>query len=144
MNKFLVNGIWKSGNHLIYSILNSLNLDGPSIGFSSHLLNGKYSYAKKMIRSINLIKDDAIDIGLDTKCQIRASWIINKIKNKNNIIGSHIKYTEQIDDLIIKCNTKKILIIRDPRDILLSFCDWIKREKKYYLIISLITKKTLK
>ncbi|OUU51310.1 MAG: hypothetical protein CBC25_05815 [Pelagibacteraceae bacterium TMED65] len=134
MKKIFINGVWKSGNHLIYSALNTLGLKGPTIGFASHLLKGKLTILKKIMRSRSINNKNKIDIGLDTICEIDKSWIKKKITtNKNHIIGGHCKYSEGFDNLINECDLKKIIILRDPRDILLSFCDWIKKEKDYFL-----------
>ena len=121
--------IWKPSNLFA---LNSIGLNGPSIGFAS-FAEGKFIFIKKLSRSRSINNINKIDIGLDTMCKIDKNWIKNKIMfNKDQIVGGHCKFTKDLNNLIDDCGLK-IIIIRDPRDILLSFCDWIKKEKDYFL-----------
>ena len=108
MKKIFINGVWKSGNHLIYSALNSIGLNGPSIGFASHLLKGKFIFIKKLSRSRSINNINKIDIGLDTICKIDKNWIKNKIMfNKDQIVGGHCKFTKDLNNLIDDCGLKK-------------------------------------
>ncbi|KFE33432.1 hypothetical protein [Thioclava atlantica] len=43
-------GIWKSGNHLVYSALNELGIEGPFNGIAAHLLFGRGKTAKRLLR----------------------------------------------------------------------------------------------
>lgn len=73
-----VTGVWKSGNHLIYSALNQLGVEGPLNGFAAHLLFGQSKVSKRMLRGA-LPTGAAVDVGLETEVFIRPGYPFDQV-----------------------------------------------------------------
>ncbi len=60
-----VTGVWKSGNHLAYSALNEMGVEGPFNGISGHLLFGRHAWLKRLLRCPRS-QGDTLQVGLET------------------------------------------------------------------------------
>lgn len=128
-----VTGVWKSGNHLIYSALNQLGVEGPFNGFAAHLVFGRWKAAKRVLRGA-WPGVEAIDIGLETEARVRTAYLRHELRRlRGKIIGGHAAYSDALFVLLAQENARIIVIRRDPRDILVSFADWIGGRPDYFL-----------
>lgn len=128
-----VTGVWKSGNHLVYSALNQLGVEGPFNGFAAHLLFGRGKLVKRALRTAWLT-GGGIDVGLETEARIRPGYLRSSLRLfRGRIVGGHAAYCEAMLDLLHEEGARIIAIRRDPRDILVSFADWIGTRTDTYL-----------
>lgn len=128
-----VTGVWKSGNHLAYSAINALGIPGPFNGISAHLLFGRYAWAKRFLRK-GKTRGPSIQVGLETDALVDRSYIEKQIKRlEGKILGGHAAYSVQLEDALIGAGARIVCIRRDPRDILVSFADWIESRPDFYL-----------
>lgn len=128
-----VTGIWKSGNHLAYSALNELGIEGPFNGISGHLLHGRHAWAKRLIRSPRGTAD-AVQVGLETNVEVSRRYIARQTKRlSGKILGGHAAHTQKLEQTLRDAGARMICIRRDPRDILVSFADWIGSRPDFYL-----------
>jgi hypothetical protein len=125
-----VNGVWKSGNHLVYSALNELGVRGPFNGIAAHLLFGRHKLIKRLVRGDRF----GVDVGLETEAKIRPGYVTYELRRlRGRIMGGHAAYSHQLERLVNAEDAKIIIIRRDPRDILMSFADWIASRPDYFL-----------
>lgn len=125
-----VTGIWKSGNHLVYSALNELGIEGPFNGIAAHLLYGRSKVAKRLLRG----SAQGIDVGLETEARIRPAYIQYTLRRlRGRILGGHAAYSTELIALMRAEGALMIFIRRDPRDMLISFADWIGGRADNYL-----------
>ena len=128
-----VTGIWKSGNHLAYSALNELGVAGPANGISGHVLYGKYWLAKRLLRR-PWRRGDGVQVGLETDALVGGRYIARETrKMRGQIMGGHAAHSAQIEAVMRDEGVRMICIRRDPRDILVSFADWIEGRPDYFL-----------
>lgn len=128
-----VTGIWKSGNHLAYSALNELGIEGPFNGISGHLLHGRHAWAKRLIRSPRGAAD-AVQVGLETDVEVSGRYIARQAKRlAGKILGGHAAHSPALETTLREAGARMICIRRDPRDILVSFADWIGSRPDFYL-----------
>lgn len=128
-----VNGIWKSGNHLVYSALNTMGVAGPFNGIAAHLTRGSHPIIKRLVRG-RWPGQSGIDVGLETKTSIRPSYIRQTLRRlEGRIVGGHAAYSPELFALLQAENARMIAIRRDPRDILISFADWIGTRQDFFL-----------
>lgn len=128
-----VTGIWKSGNHLAYSALNAMGIEGPFNGIAAHLVNGKNRWAKRLIRSPRGA-GDAIQVGLETEAQVSRRYIARQAQRlSGKIMGGHAAHSPELAQTLRDAGARMICIRRDPRDILVSFADWIGGRPDYFL-----------
>jgi len=115
-----VNGIWKSGNHLVYSALNTMGVAGPFNGIAAHLTRGSHPIIKRLVRG-KWPGQSGIDVGLETKTGIRPGYIRQTLRRlEGRIVGGHAAYSPELFALLQAENARIIAIRRDPRDIFLS------------------------
>jgi hypothetical protein len=129
-NPVFVTGIWKSGNHLVYSALNELGIQGPFNGIAAHLLFGRGKTIKRLLRG----SASGIDVGLETEARVRPCYIRHSLRKlRGKIIGGHAAFSPDLLALLRAESAHMIVIRRDPRDILVSFADWIRTRPDFYL-----------
>ena len=128
----MINGIWKSGNHLLFKLMELMGIHDAKFGVASSSIFGKYYYLRKIIRS-DLMGKGNISVGIDVDANISAKWLRNKIiKNSGKCIGGHAAYSMRLSELLTGTGFKTIQIVRDPRAILASYAHWIKTRPDYY------------
>lgn len=128
-----VTGIWKSGNHLVYSALNELGIEGPFNGISAHLLFGKHQWLKRILRRPRG-QADAVQVGLETDALVSGKYIAGSAeKLAGKIMGGHAAHTPELEGVLRAAGARMICIRRDPRDILVSFADWIGSRPDFYM-----------
>lgn len=128
-----VTGVWKSGNHLVYSALNQLGVEGPFNGIAANLLFGRGQTIKRIIRG-SLPMTCGIDIGLETGARIRPGYLRKTLRRLHGrIVGGHAAYSDEFMFLLRDEGARIISIRRDPRDVLISFADWIGERPDYFM-----------
>ena len=128
-----VTGIWKSGNHLAYSALNAMGVPGPFNGIAAHLLFGRHAWAKRIVRGPRA-GNDAIQVGLETDAHVSGRYIAGQAKRlAGRIMGGHAAHSPRLEAILRQEGARMICIRRDPRDILVSFADWIGSRPDYFL-----------
>ena len=128
-----VTGIWKSGNHLAYAALNELGIAGPFNGLSGHLLFGRHAWAKRLLRAPRGA-GDAVQVGLETDARVSARYVARSVRRlSGRILGGHAAFSPALDAVLRDTGAVRVCIRRDPRDILVSFADWIGSRPDFYL-----------
>ena len=128
-----VTGIWKSGNHLAYSALNALGIPGPVNGIAAHLVFGRHAWAKRLLRGPHT-RGDGIQVGLETEAFVSRRYIASEVRRlTGKIMGGHAAYSAELAKLMTDGGAQMICIRRDPRDIVVSFADWIGSRPDYFL-----------
>jgi len=128
-----VTGVWKSGNHLVYSALNQLGIEGPFNGIAAHLVFGRFAPVKRVVRGA-LPGTKGIDVGLETEALIRPGYIAATLRRlRGKIVGGHAAYSDALAEVLRAEGSRMIVIRRDPRDILVSFADWIGSRPDYFM-----------
>ena len=128
-----VTGIWKSGNHLAYSALNAMGVPGPFNGIAAHLLFGRHAWAKRIVRGPRA-GNDAIQVGLETDAHVSGRYIAGQAKRlAGRIMGGHAAHSPRLEAILQQEGARMICIRRDPRDILVSFADWIGQRPDYFM-----------
>ncbi len=128
-----VTGIWKSGNHLAYAALNELGVTGPFNGISAHLIFGRHQWLKRLLRQPRG-QSPAIQVGLETDAFVSRRYITGAARKlSGRILGGHAAHTPELEAALNETGARMICIRRDPRDILVSFADWIGSRPDFYM-----------
>lgn len=130
--KIFANGIWKSGNNLLLKILKLSGLEYAEFGLAASSLNGNFYLARQLIRGAGLQRYP-ISIGLDMSVNVSSKWLEKKVHRLNgDYFSGHAAYSDSLLNILMKSDVKTIQIIRDPRDVLISYSDWIVKRPDYY------------
>lgn len=123
MPSVFANGVWKSGNNLLLKVLELMDFQYHPPGIAASLLNGRYRYFKHAIRGRG---DNKIQVGLETDAYISSKWIVNKIyRGIGCSMSGHAAYSDTLSKYFEFNGYKNIFIVRDPRDVAISFAHWI-------------------
>lgn len=128
VRQFLINSLPKSGTHLVAKAISLF----PGIHFGG--VNIDASTTNLFKRSENFDKETVI-IGVDSPRLVS----LNAIKDSLKILktGSygicHIPYSEKLKCFFEEIDIKLVLILRDPRDVVVSHAKYIANEKSHFL-----------
>ena len=131
--KVFVSSFPKGGTNLVAKLLEQFNFSIKT-GLSSALIFGKYQFLKKIVRG-SIFSSDSLVIGVDVPVMLRKSWVVNRLKNVGlgEVAVGHVPYSEQFSNIIDSFGFKRILIIRDPRDIVVSHAHYVSSNKDHFL-----------
>lgn len=132
--KVFVNAIPKSGTNLLQRLMELLGLEYDKLGVAASLILGKNNFPKKIIRG-NILGNNPFIVGYDVEVPISEFWMKRRFKKISNgkYVSGHANFTEKIHKLLIDNCLKTIIIIRDPRSILLSNAKYFFKREDYYL-----------
>lgn len=126
-----VNGIWKSGNNLLLKLCNELGLPTANRGVATHLFYGRGARLRRLIRSSFL--DTPVPVGLETPFNVGEPWLRRRLKSTaGTALGGHAAYSSRMVDILLSEGFRPLSIIRDPRDVLVSYARWIPSRPDMY------------
>lgn len=139
-HKIIVNSLPKSGTHLLERVLNNY----PQVQFSGrhigHTKDSSYLWLRlelplKLFNSVRIPSKDELlmvtDVPRYTSKQKLKKELVS-ISN-NEFLTAHLPYSDQASELLQKLNYKMLLMIRDPRDVAVSFVHYVKQHRKHPL-----------
>ena len=137
----IANSLPKSGTHLLARFLDLLglkecrpNLSGSLIRITGRNVLRRYFKRKRIW--IDGLNEFGFKVDLDhPENRIRSKWLENIIKtDENNIYRkAHLPYSEELEKFLISLGYKVLFIIRDPRDVVVSYCNHMLRDSNYPL-----------
>lgn len=126
------NGIWKSGTNLLAKLCVLLGVPRANLGIASSLLIGKWYPVRQLIRGPKWERFP-IGIGIDLPINVSATWLRRSVKRcRGQCIGGHAAYSDHLLWIFKSEEVRPIQIVRDPRDVIVSFCHWIDTQPDYY------------
>jgi len=153
INGFLVNSLPKAGTHLVQKALRlmpGVRFTGITLGYSSRR---KGSLLDRIIFSLGLRKVDrwlkdlerqsstskadqgAISLGVVSPRVVREDLLrrILDFIHQQGFATSHMMYSDQTASLLEERHLKMILVLRDPRDVVISQANYIPARSGHYL-----------
>ena len=131
--KLMVNSLPKSGTHLITKLLNLSGYSYSGVNFSSSNVNGKHKIIKRLVRGCHPFSM-TIDTGLDISSIVRKKWLVNGMRKTASMqyMGGHFPYSDQMKKLLEENEIKIIYMMRDPRDVILSWAHYVPKVDWHY------------
>jgi len=116
----------KSGTHLLAKALTGL----PGIDHSGKHMDRK-TIAEFVDKQVSFPTKDREDINIQTDFQ----WIERLFDSipAGRFLTAHLHYHPKVHDALARMGYKILLMMRDPRDVVLSWADYIAREKNHLL-----------
>lgn len=134
MAKVFINSLPKSGTNLLQGSVEKMGLKYTKKSIAASSILGSFYLVRQLIRGT--IRDKVtVEIGLEVKVSIAEQWLrsIMRYTCNNCYVSGHANYSEHFKYLLDEYNFKTIYIIRDPRDVILSWIHYAKKEKKHLL-----------
>lgn len=126
------NGIWKSGNHLLLKLCSRLGYRVKDPGVAASLLLGDWYLLRRLIRGPRWARTP-VNVGLEVSTNISGIWLARLLRlRRQHALGGHAAFSEQLLDALEAHGARPIQIVRDPRDVVVSFAHWIDSRPDYY------------
>ena len=131
--KILINSLPKSGTHLANKLVEMLGYKFSGASFSSASLYGRYSIPKSLLRGA-VPGRPTVAVGLDVSAAVRRSWVVKKVSlvSQGQYIGGHVPYTGCMHKIMSDHGVKIFHVIRDPRDVLISWAHYVPKNSWHY------------
>jgi len=127
-----VNGIWKSGNHMLIKLLKLMGVPFAEFGISAASLVSSYYPVRRIVRGPRWEKSP-VNIGLEIPVNVGKYWVVKKIRHcYGKCFGGHAAYSDHLLSILRAGGVRPLQIIRDPRDIVCSFVHWVVNRPDYY------------
>ncbi len=122
--RIFVNSFPKGGTHLVEKLLLLLGFKTNRRKFVGHY---KIQNIIPFFLSHAWTKDDNVIVGVDHRFTQRASYVRRMFEcvNPGEFIRGHAVFSEQMACLIEEASLKTVLVLRDPRDIVVSHAHYV-------------------
>lgn len=133
MIKLVINTLPKSGTHLMNKLLDSMGYQFSGGNFSSTTLYGKNELIKFLFRGV-MMGQSGVDLGLDIPAVVRSSWVRKTLLTQQDgqYCGGHLPYSEDMYSLLQQADIRMLYMLRDPRDVLLSWAHYVPNVEWHY------------
>ena len=131
-NTIFINGIWKSGNHLLKKLVDLLGVQSGNLGIASSLLLGRARFIRCIVRG-SWFEPFPIDVGLEAAACVSTKWLRSALARRaGKYVTGHCAYSYRLMQLLSELGIRVVQITRDPRDIVVSFSEWIVKRPDFY------------
>lgn len=126
------NGIGKSGNNLLIKLCKSIGLAHAPSGFSENLLLGRHRIARWLIRGARFERSP-VPVGLPVGANVSERWVRAFLRrHAGKCIGGHAPFSGHLLQIFTDSGVRPIQIVRDPRDVTVSFAHWVIKNIGFY------------
>ncbi len=121
---FIVNSMPKAGTHLLRKAAGLL----PGVRYA-HLRIDRQT-AGRFAGPIPL----TVPIGVDAPVQVSREGLAQAIRRlrRGQFAQAHVRYSEELVGLLAELGLKTVLILRDPRDVVVSHADFVARTETHF------------
>jgi hypothetical protein len=134
VKKLFINSLPKSGTNLLSRIIDLSGYRYRDVGLAATLVHGRFYYLRQFLRGALFDKNPLI-IGQDLPMSISSKWVgaqINNISIAEYITG-HCNYSDHLYLMLKEQNIKTIMVVRDPRDMLISYAYYVAKTPSHFL-----------
>lgn len=135
---FLINSLPKSGTHLLCKAIQLFpGISKKHIHISRFTLDRYQKLEDYQNLKAKSHKWKKIYIGIDSPATVPSYTLIRELKHlkfrRISYSTCHIPFNETVNEVIKKLRFKSLLIIRDPRDVVVSHAKYISTNKEHFL-----------
>lgn len=132
MPTVFANGIWKSGNNLLMRVLDLWGIRDLGLGLATSLLVGRHYWMRRVIRGPRFAADP-VPVGLDMGVNVGARWLRHRLRRAGGrYFTGHAAFSDRLLQILRAEGVRPIQIVRDPRDIAVSYAHWIVSRPDFY------------
>lgn len=133
MSKLIVNSLPKSGTHLLVKMVTNLGFQFSGTNFSTSTLYGRNEWPKFLLRGV-IAGQAGVNVGLDIPAVARRSWVVAALAKlgEKQFCGGHLPYSDCMSALLQQAGIKPLHILRDPRDVLVSWAHYVPKTTWHY------------
>jgi sulfotransferase 6B1 len=139
--KLVANSRPKSGTHLLTRVFDLLGYKHGYYLMGSLARTDSTRNPIKKLMILSRLDPNGISVDMDDlSLRINPQWITKKIRQQSDYryYPAHLPYSSELEELLVQQNVKIFSIVRDPRDVAISYTNHMLKEKQY--LHSLFTK----
>jgi hypothetical protein len=132
--RIFLNSLPKAGTNLVSRAFDLTGIPYGQLGIASTLLLGNQYFIRQLLRR-SYFERDPVTIGLEVQVPVRRVWLnhrLNRVPDGGYVTG-HANWSMGLETLLVAHGYRTALVIRDPRDVLLSHGHYVASSKKHFL-----------
>ncbi len=127
------NGVWKSGTNMLVKLCRLLGWEWTRPGLAASLLHGRWRPVRRLLRGPHAWNGPALDLGLELLCPVGEAWLRRKLAAaQGRCLSGHAAWSARFQKMLDDAGVRTLHIVRDPRDLAVSFAHWIPTRPDYY------------
>ena len=128
----LINSLPKSGTNLVSKMADLVGMAYSGKSISSGSLYGRHGVFKRVLRGCKF--SECIDIGLDFPALASRRWVMSVLGclDSSSYLTGHLPFNSAIKDLLDEKKCKIIHVVRDPRDVLVSWTHYVRDQPWHF------------
>lgn len=132
--RILVNSLPKSGTNLLSRAFDLAGCPYGELGVSSALVMGTWQLPRQIARR-SFFELDPVIVGLEVQMPVRRAWLNRRLARvpPGGYITGHANWSTGLENLLTANGYRIVLIIRDPRDVLLSYGHYVAANQNHFL-----------
>lgn len=136
--KVIINSLPKSGTHLVAKLLDLAGMKDCGLVFDRQVMIGR-SWWEKNLNNLSRTDGREIVMGIDMPIAVPTKFVEEKFAavKAGEYIKAHTGYTTAVIRLAEKFEIKPIVVVRDPRDVIISFVHFVLENRKHPLFKTL-------
>jgi len=133
-HRFFLNSLPKSGTNLVSRAFDLAGIPYDQLGVSSALVMGSNQFIRQLARR-SFLELDPLMIGLEVQMPVRRTWLNKRLGRvpEGAYITGHANWNAGLLHLLEAHDFKTIIVIRDPRDVLMSHSHYVAQSKIHFL-----------
>jgi hypothetical protein len=136
--KVIINSLPKSGTHLVAKLLDLAGMKDCRVVFDRQVLIGR-SWLEKNVKNLSRTDGREIVMGIDMPLAVPTRFVEEKFAavKAGEYVKAHTGYTTAVIRLAQRFEMKPVVVVRDPRDVIISFVHFVLENRKHPLFKTL-------
>lgn len=132
--RVLINSLPKSGTNLVSRAFDLAGFEYGALGVSSALVMGTWQLPRQIARR-SFFELNPVIIGLEVQMPVRRAWLDRRLGRVpvGGYATGHANWSIGLEHLLATHGYQIVLVIRDPRDVLLSYGHYIAATHAHFL-----------
>ncbi|HEY0551528.1 MAG TPA: sulfotransferase domain-containing protein, partial [Verrucomicrobiae bacterium] len=132
--RIIINSLPKAGTNMVAKLLDLAGLRWNHVCLDGRLI-GRATPWVRLWRKMSQLSSGEVMVGIGAPVSVPKQLIENYFERlePNTYIKAHVGYTSAIVRLAEKHDIRPIIIIRDPRDVIVSQVHYVMKSPKHFL-----------
>ena len=132
--RIFVNSLPKAGTNLVSRAFDLAGFHYDKLGIAGTLVLGNRYIARQLLRR-SFLERDPVMVGLEVQMPVRRAWLAHRLARvpAGGYVTGHANWSMGLEHLLAAKGYRTVLVIRDPRDVLLSHGHYVAASGKHFL-----------
>lgn len=129
----MANSIPKSGTHMLMRLFTLLGVSKSTLFVPPPVADNGFPTAERLLRKA-MPSEGTITIGAGSFAEVNRTWLEWRLRlvRRGAFFGGHCVYMPELDRLLRKNQVQMVGIIRDPRDVAVSYMNYVQQAEDHF------------